>query len=168
MPDSFRETLIGSELNNLIVLRSFSKIYGLAGLRVGYAYSNNKKLLKEIENHNLAWGISSLSEYLAIKLLNTDTTKTALKIAKIRDHVFKKLKKFKNIKVFPSQTNFLLIKLKNARADYLFDKLLSKRILIRNCKNIRGLDNSFIRISIKDAPSMELFLTSFEEAMNEI
>ncbi|UOD34943.1 histidinol-phosphate aminotransferase family protein [Deferribacteraceae bacterium V6Fe1] len=161
MSDSNKATLLFSEKENIVVLRSFSKIYGLAGLRLGYAYSQNKHLISEIEKHCLEWGVSSLSEAVGRYLIEMDTDEIALKIHKIKGYVLDKLASCNKVHTYPSVTNFILIKLDKLNSDELFNRFLSHKILIRNCHNIRGLDNSFVRISIKELEAMKRFINIF-------
>ncbi|MGA1846299.1 pyridoxal phosphate-dependent aminotransferase [Deferribacter abyssi] len=159
-------TLLGMEYNNLLVLRSFSKIYGMAGIRLGFAYSKNTRLIKNIERYNLEWGISSISEQIGVKLLSIDTKKIAKQIDEIKCKSFERLMQIDGIKVYPSDTNFLLIKLLEKDSDYVVNELLKEKILVRNCKNIRGLNNTFIRISIKEKKKMDYFIKVFERILN--
>jgi len=163
MSNSDNRSLLFEKSKNIIVLRSFSKIYGLAGLRIGYAFSYNKEIIRKIEKHCLEWGVNSLSEVVGKYLLSIKTDKIASKINEIKNYLYEELKDCKNIKLFSSTTNFVLIKLYHLNSEKVFNKLLSNKILIRDCKNIRGLDDSFIRLAIKDLDSMKYFLSIFKK-----
>lgn len=163
MIDSDNASLLFEKTKNIIVLRSFSKIYGLAGLRIGHAFSFNKDNIREIEKHCLEWGVSSLSEVVGKYLLSLETDQIASKINEIKGYLYEELKCCNNIKPIPSSTNFLLIKLTHLNSEKVFNNLLSNKILIRDCKNIRGLDDLFIRVAIKDLDSMKYFLSVFKK-----
>jgi threonine-phosphate decarboxylase len=63
---------------------------------------------------------------------------------------------------YDSTTNFILIKTK-IDSDVLQKKLLQKKILIRNCSNIRGLDHNFIRIAVKKRKENQKLLRALKE-----
>ena len=74
------------------------------------------------------------------------------------------LKKIENIQVIKSESNFLLIKLMEISGTELYNKLLEKGFLIRRCENFNFLDDSYVRIAIKDKKSNKNFI----KAINKI
>ncbi len=132
---------------NLIILRTFSKIYGLAGLRVGYAIANTK-IANELKNSRIPFFFNSLSETAALKALQDKKfiKQCAAKNAIERDFLYENIKKMK-FNIVPSQSNFLYIHFDSEDdKNIIFQKILQSNILICNL-NIFGQDKS-LRIGI--------------------
>lgn len=140
------ETLLelALQFDNLIILRSFSKFFGLAGLRIGYAIAS-KEVANGIEKIRLPFAISSPAVEVAISAIKSLDYYIELKkkIISERERVFREIKKL-GLTVYPSKANFLLVK----ATDDLFEFLLSKRIVVRNLVNLFGLEGKFLRITI--------------------
>ncbi|MBQ3437741.1 MAG: threonine-phosphate decarboxylase, partial [Fusobacterium sp.] len=85
------------------------------------------------------------------------------------EFVYKKLNKFVNVKIYKTECNFILIKLFNISSTSLRDKMIEKNILIRDASNFKFLDDSFIRLAIKDRKSnlkmLEILSVIVEERM---
>ena len=137
--------------NNLIVSRTFSKAYGLAGLRVGYATAS-KEIIEPMFKIKPPFNISLLAQKAAIAALEDKKhLKKTIETAKHgREYLITELSKINGLKVFPSDANFILVNTKNSglTSTEVFNKLLQKGIVIRDCKGFRGLDNYHIRISV--------------------
>jgi len=118
---------------NLIVLRTFSKWAGLAGLRVGYGIfpeSIARYLLAIKIPHN----VSAAAE-IAVRESLADIDYLMKRVADIvreREHLFQELKTISYLKPYPSRANFIFCLVKNGEATALHDKLQKKGILIRN------------------------------------
>ena len=132
--------------DKLIIIKAFTKMYAMAGLRLGYLLCADKALLLRISDAGACWSVSipaQIAGEAALKVPNwrEDTLRI---IADEREFLSKELERL-GITVYPSDTNFLLIKSEKP----LYDALLSKGILIRACGNFEGLDKSFFRVAIK-------------------
>ncbi|WP_198018112.1 pyridoxal phosphate-dependent aminotransferase [Hippea jasoniae] len=160
---SNRETLLGSDMDNIVVLRSLSKFYSLAGIRVGWAYTKNKVILEKLNRIALPWRISSISCIIALKNLDVNRKAIVDEVDKNRAYLMEGLKRFGFIKVFSSNVNFLLIKLNSLDGKMLESFLIKKGILIRVCDNFYSLSKDFIRISIKKRHKLDRLLEALEE-----
>jgi histidinol-phosphate aminotransferase len=130
---------------NLIVSQTFSKAWGLAAARVGVAYTN-KNIISLFNKIKPPYNVSSLNQKAAINSLNNfelfeKNKKLILQEKKLLSETLKKLDIVK--KVYPSDANFILIEVSNA--DNIYDKLVSKKIIIRNRNKV--IDNC-LRITI--------------------
>lgn len=123
---------------NLIVLRTFSKIFGLAGLRIGYSVSN-LNLSRVLRRIKPPYNINSFSLRAALRILREEKiAKDALqRLKKERSVLIEKLNRIEGTKAFSSDANFILFRL-DEDANYVFKKLLGKRILVKNVGNILG------------------------------
>ena len=143
-PASFVPLL--SEYPNVIVLKAFTKSYGMAGLRLGYCLTADAALLEGMARAVQPWNVSSAAQAAGLAALG-DTAfleKTRDLIKTERPRMAGALMRL-GITVFDSNTNFLLIKARPG----LDEALLEKGIKIRSCSNFHGLTNAFFRIAVK-------------------
>ena len=134
---------------NLFVLRSLTKSFGLAGLRIGYGISN-KKIIRILNNIKIPWNVSGIAQKAASAALCyynylDETTKI---ISLEKSFLVEAISKIDGFSCLPTDTNFILIKTK-IKSDILQKKLLKKKILIRDCQSFRGLNNHYIRVAVK-------------------
>ncbi len=145
---------------NLIVFRSFTKFFGLAGLRLGYLVSN-EKLIERLKNYKEPWSVNMFAQTLGIFLLtDKDFIKKSLQFfKKEKQYVETALQKIK-VKFFPSVTNFYLLYLPKGLD--LTKYLLKSGILVRNCYNFYGLNENYIRVSLKKRKENQKFLRALK------
>ena len=130
---------------NLILMQTFSKAFGLAAARIGMAFSN-PQIIKYFNKLKPPYNISTINQKAALKkLTQIDQFKSQVeRIKKERVRLSAILSKMKIIeKVYPSDANFLFVKVKNA--DYIYNTLVNKNIIIRNRSKV--IDNC-LRITI--------------------
>ena len=146
--------------NNLIVTRTFSKAYGLAGLRVGYGVSN-PEIIKYMETVRDPFNVNSLAQIGAIGALkDKDFLAKAKKVVREgKKFIYSELKAM-GIRYVPSVTNFILIEL-GPKSGEVAEKLLKKGVIIRNMK-AWGLGN-FIRVTIGKKPENKRFIKELKK-----
>jgi histidinol-phosphate aminotransferase len=130
---------------NLILMQTFSKALGLAAIRVGMAFTN-PSIVQYFNKLKPPYNISAINQKAALlKLSRIEQNKSLVfKIKKERNRLSANLLKMKIVeKVYPSDANFLLVKVKNA--NYIYNELVSRNIIIRNRSNM--IDNC-VRITI--------------------
>jgi len=151
--------------DKLYILKSMTKFYSSAGIRVGTIVST-KENIEKLKRFEPMWKLSQFdSNYLQ---------------AALDDKLFKNISKAINIKnkielenilknsilieeVFESSANYLLVKLKNLKAKE-FQKLLKPyKIMVRDCSNFDFLDERFIRIAVKSSNANEILQKALEE-----
>lgn len=146
-----RESLIPHlrEFDNLFVLRSLTKSFGLAGLRIGYGLGS-AKMITILQRIKIPWNVSSLAQNVAIKALSDKShlEKTRKVISREGKFLKESISKINGFTCYDSDTNFLLIKSK-INSKHLQRKLLKKNILIRDGSTFRGLNNKFIRVAVR-------------------
>ncbi len=121
-----------TEINNLIILRTFSKAWGLAGIRCGYCVSS-EEIIKYFYKIKLPYNLNKLTSAMIIKALNNVDKKEKLrdKIISQREFLKDELNKIGGVKiVYPSDANFLLFEVDDPKAVYL--ALTQKGIVIRD------------------------------------
>lgn len=159
-----------NEYENLVILRTFSKAFGLAGMRIGYALAN-KRLVEYLGRLNPPFPVSSIAVEAAILLLdNMDYVKNFVKyVRRERERMERKLEEIKSIKCYPSVTNFMLINTRKTgkTAKEIADYLRKEGILVRDCSVFRGLDEYYIRVSIGTRNENELFIAKLREFLSQ-
>ena len=146
---------------NVVVLRTFSKL-GWAGLRFGYLLGD-AKTIAELNKVRLPYNINSLTQTAVDFLLDhmRDFTKQATMIRKERERMAQKLAGMEGIEVFPSQANFLLIRLN--QAPEIFEALKAKNILIKNMDSSHALLKNCLRVTIGSKEENNSFLAAIKE-----
>ncbi len=152
---------------NLIVLSSFSKTFGLPGLRFGFAISTQENIYS-MEQNRLPFNVAGPSLFVVEKLLQSLLAgeirmEGALSFFKERIFIEEQIKKLKNISLATnSKTNFVL--LRSVGHIHLFKRLLEKNILVTDLNKTVGIKNkNFVRITIRDRQSNLTLLKALEE-----
>lgn len=141
-----------NDFENLIIIKSMSKDFGIAGIRAGYALMN-ERYVKSLLNNGYLWNISGLATYF-FQLYGKKTFQEEYEIVRkkyitITNQFFSELKEIDGIKVYDSKANFALVELKNNynSFDFTLDLLLEKGIYVRDCSDKIGLDGQYIRVA---------------------
>lgn len=137
------------KFDNLFVLRSLTKSFGLAGIRIGYGLGNSK-LISILKKIKIPWSVNSLAQLAGTTALKnvSHLEKSKLLIQKESAYLQKKISMIKGFDCYDTSTNFILINTK-INSTILQKKLLHKKILVRDCKTFQGLNNHYIRIAVK-------------------
>jgi histidinol-phosphate aminotransferase len=149
---------------NLIVMRTFSKAWGLAGARLGYCIAN-EEIIKTLFKVKTPYNINSLTRYVVKKALkNINLRELYIKeIIEEREKLKKELLLLQGvIKVFDSDANFLLIKCTNAKK--VLEGLAKRNIIVRDRSTHPKLENC-LRISIGTKKENKILLNALREIL---
>lgn len=150
-------TLINDDIlnryKNLIVIKSISKSYGVPGLRLGILACGDQDKINILKNSLPVWNINSFGEYF-LQIMNVykkDYVEGCKKIKIERTRFYNLLKEIDGLEVYPSQANYLMIKLNELGANELAEYLLEEnKILIKVLNGKNGFDDGeYIRVAIK-------------------
>lgn len=151
-PDIDKVTAIPlvNEFDNLVVLRGVSKFFAAPGLRLGYASTSSKYLLKEINDRKNPWTINTLAA-IAGEIMFSDEEyikNTKDFISSERTRVCNALRQNPNLKVYEPVANFVLVRIlkPDMTASMLFEACIKKGLMIRDCVTFPGLDEKYFRI----------------------
>jgi histidinol-phosphate aminotransferase len=151
-----------SEFPNLVVLQTLSKAWGLAGLRIGFAYAS-KEIIHVLNKIKSPYNISEATQQLALQALQNEQQakeKTNVLIHQ-KERLLKAFQQFSFIqKIYPSDANFILAKVINATALYKY--LLSKNIVVRN-RSTQPLCENCLRITVGTPQENDFLLTALNE-----
>ncbi|HXY87195.1 MAG TPA: histidinol-phosphate transaminase [Candidatus Acidoferrales bacterium] len=134
-----------NEFNNLIVLRTFSKLFGLAGLRLGYAIAN-ERITSEYNNLTLTFSVNQLAVRAGIAALSDEQfiEKTLGVVKEGRDYLTKNIP----FKVYPSEANFMYVDVAPYTSQEISEYLLKNGIIVRECSTFRGCRQNALRITV--------------------
>ena len=154
---------------NLIVVKSISKSFGVPGLRLGVLASFNKELIDFIKKDIAIWNINSFGEfYLQIFEKYKNDYKEAMKKFKyIRRDYIEKLASIKNLRVIPSQANFVMCEvLGGITAKELTERLLDEfDLLIKDLSSKNGFNGEYIRLAVKRPEENDKLINTLQEIL---
>ena len=157
-----------SDYPNLFILRSFTKIYGLTGLRVGYGIAS-KEIVEVLLRAKIPWNVNCLAQAAAVAALKDEghLRVTRELIRKEKTQLATELGQIGSFKLYPADANFFFIDTRKSgkTAAELKDKLLSEGILIRDCTSFRGLDSYFVRVAVKTHAENLRLIEAFKRAV---
>jgi len=159
------------EYENLFVIRSVTKFYGMPGIRLGYGIAA-RSLIDKLEAVRQPWSINSLAGYATLAAFNdTDFIENTKKtIAKEREVLAKNLNEIRGLHVYPSVTNFVLVKILSRKitSTKLKELLAEDHMLIRDCCTFMGLDDSFFRITVRAAEDNQKLVCKIKEILHSL
>lgn len=153
---------------NLFILKAVTKFFGMPGLRLGYGVTSNNQIIKNIYEYKEPWTINSFAENLSNYLFKDKEYINGSKDYYINERKFmlEELRKISRLKVYDTDTNFVLIKLDDDEANSLKLELFEKyNILIRDASNFIGLDKSYIRVAIKSHNDNKVLIESLRKTL---
>ena len=157
------QELIGTR-TNLVIVRTFSKAFALAGARIGYCLAA-PGVVEDLERVRLPYHLSSLTQAAGLAALRHATAATALidAVRRERDRILTALAAVPGIEVFPSDANFVLFRPPPGRpASEVWRALLERGVLVRDLTSVvpQGL-----RVTAGTSSEVELFLNALREVL---
>ncbi len=150
--------------NNIILLRTFSKAWGMAGVRCGYCVAD-EYIINTLMKVKAPYSINKLTARMILQALeNVDIYNSFIeKIISEREKIIAELKSMtKVINILPTNSNYILFKVDEAKA--VFKKLVAKNIVIRDRTNQKNLDG-YLRVSIGTEKENKLFITELRNIL---
>ena len=146
--------------DNLFILKAFTKIYAMPGLRLGYGICSNKEVLDSMCEVSQAWSISIPAQRAGIYALDEkEYVNESLEILRQEKHYLKKELEKRGFKIYGSNANYIFFRVPESKKDIdFFAEFLGKGFLIRDCSNYEGLEKGYYRIAVKKHKENELFI----------
>ena len=142
----------------------------MAGIRLGYGVAA-PKVVEKLENVRVPWSINSLASCATLAAFGDlefieNTKKT---IAKEREILAKSLGEIEGLQVYPSVTNFLLVKIQNGKftSTKLKEALTKEHMLIRDCCTFMGLDDKYFRITVRSAKDNQKLVEAIKQIIGK-
>ena len=156
---------------NLNIIKSMSKDFGIAGIRAGYGIFSKDKVAK-LMGHGYLWNVNGLAEYFFKKYSDSNFLSKYEKVRK--KYIFEtkdflsSLKLVKNIKIYPSKANFVLIEILNGQTseEVSLSLLIDYGVYVRNCDDKIGLNGSFIRVASRSKKENKIILNALDNVLN--
>lgn len=156
-----------SNFKNLLVIRTMSKAFGLASLRIGFIISNSK-IINQIYKVKPVHEISGLSSKIGSYFIKNINIKDAYvsKIKESKKYLEDEFVKL-NLKWFNSDANFIYLEVDDTYRDYLFEELKINKILIKKAPIVEPF-SSLLRVTVGEISQMKLFVTKLKEIFKKI
>jgi histidinol-phosphate aminotransferase len=157
------------EFDNLMVLRTFSKAFGLAGLRLGFGIAANKALITPLLNIKPTWNLGHMQVEGGIAAVNDDehVRKTVDMVVERRAYVTKQMEGLNRVRIVPgSRSNFFLIELtdESLNSTMAFEELLKRGVIVKDGSvSFRGLGKRFLRSDVSHKVHMDRLVKSLKE-----
>ena len=138
------------DYNNLVVLKAFTKIFAMAGIRLGHCITSNKALITKLRAAGQPWSVSSPAQTAGLQAIKEKEylLETKKLIRTEREYLIPELQR-NGIEVIASGANYIFIRYQQNQGFSLHEQLFNKGILIRNCDNYHGLEPGYYRICIR-------------------
>lgn len=134
--------------DNLMIIKAFTKLYAMPGLRLGYGMTSHVELLRQMQEKKQPWNVSVPAQYAGIAALKeTDFVKKSIEyIQRERRYLLEEIKDRKLCKkIYGSKANYIFFQAEEA----LLEALDQKGFAIRDCSNYRNLGKGYYRIAIR-------------------
>lgn len=132
--------------DRVFLLHAFTKTYGMAGVRLGYAISKHAALLSALSERVQPWNVSTVAQAAGLAALDcTDWAEKARALFRTEKAFLRESLSALGVSVHGSDANFLLL----SGVPTLYEELLKKEILVRDCQNYRGLIKGDVRIAVR-------------------
>ncbi len=173
--DSYKMVSMAQLINdypNLVVLKSMSKDFGIAGIRAGYGIMSKERVATLLANGYL-WNSNGFSEYFFRLYTRADFAyhynEVRVKYIMETMDFIEKLKSIKNIKIYPSKANFILVELLgDINSDvFVADMLINYGIYLRTCSDKIGLEGEYIRLASRNKSENDYIISCFETTFNK-
>ena len=147
---------------NLIILKAFTKLYGMAGVRLGYCLCSNTALLEKMQTAGQPWAVSSLAQAAGLAALD-ETAYVAREQARLAQQrpVLRDGLRALGLRVLDGSANYLLFQ----APETLGDALRQRGIVLRSCGNYPGLDDSWYRTAVRTAPENQQLIEALREVL---
>jgi len=156
--------------SNVFIMRTMSKVLGLAGMRIGYGLAN-QEMIEFIKRIKPVFSLTRLSYFAALNTLRDKKyiDQSIKKGIESRDFLFEELSKTESLNVFKSYSNYILMGIRETgyTAAEFSRKLLKKGVIVRDCTSFKGLDEYWIRASIGTMKENKKFIEIINSLLNE-
>lgn len=151
---------------NLFILRSFTKLYGLTGLRAGYGIAG-KDIIDVLLCAKIPWNVNCLAQSAAVVALKDEEhlQSTYKLVREEKAFLQEGLSRIRGFKLYPPDANFFFINIEETglTARQLTQKMLAQGIMIRDCTSFKGLDEYYVRIAVKQHSENVMLLSALSK-----
>jgi threonine-phosphate decarboxylase len=153
---------------NLFVLRTFTKFYGLTGLRVGYGVAS-EEIVEVLCRAKMPWSVNCFGQVAALAALEDEehARRTQEVIRVEREFLVRELSEIGGFKVYPADANYVFFNVRKSgvTAAKLKAGMLRRGVLIRDCSSFWGLDEFYVRVAVRTRQENEGLVAAFREIL---
>jgi threonine-phosphate decarboxylase len=153
---------------NLFVLRTFTKFHGLTGLRVGYGVAS-EDVVEVLCKAKMPWSVNCFAQVAALAALGDEEhARRTREIVRVeRKFLTHELSKISGVTVYPADANYIFSDIRESgfTAPQLKAGMLQRGILIRDCSSFWGLDEFYVRVSVRTRQENERLVAAFKEIL---
>ena len=154
----------GMKCGNLIQVRAFTKTFAIPGVRLGYLICRNREVCQKIARQLPEWNLSVFAQMAGCAAAKeTEFIGESRKLIKEQRSILTKELTSLGFRVYPSRADYILFYTELP----LYELLLKKQILIRNCENYRGLSKGYYRIAVRGQAENERLISALREVMGK-
>ncbi len=144
-------------------LHAFTKTYGMAGVRLGYAISKNGELTERMSETVQPWNVSTVAQKAGLAALGcTDWAERARALFRTEKAYLCAELRARGVSVLYGDANYLLL----SGVPGLYERLLERGILVRSCANYHGLDRGDVRIAVKTHAENAALIAAISEVLH--
>lgn len=143
-------------LDNVILLRSLTKIFHLSGVRIGYVIAD-ETIINSLRNLQPTWSVNSVAQELALRFLNdSEFYKMTRDFYRLETPRFMRALKESGVEIMNSSVHYFLVRVRDDCA--LIKSLLENGLVVRHTRNFAGLDGKYIRVATRHSHENNLLL----------
>ncbi len=149
--------------DRVLLLHALTKTYGMAGVRLGYAISKHGGILRGMSETTQPWNVSTLAQAAGLAALDCPdwAIKARTLFAAEKPYLFDELQRI-GVSVRYGDANYLLL----SGVPTLYERLLEKGILVRDCANYRGLSKGDVRIAVRTHEENAALIAAISEVLH--
>ncbi len=159
------------QMDNLIVVRSLTKFYGFPGLRLGYLVSN-ESIVNKLMKYKEPWTVNTIAQIAGLAAINDKefTANTRQYVSVEKTFLYDGLTMINGIHPFQPTVNFILVRIEDSEetSSTIQEVLMKNNILIRNCSNFKGLDETYFRVAVKTRDENQKLLDALKLVMDGV
>lgn len=151
-----------TENDSVVIIKSLTKYYAIPGLRLGMCLLPNRQFFNTLVDYCEPWSVNTFAAELGPDVFNDQeyAEKTTQWLQTEKKYLETELNTIPELKIYPSSVNYYLIKCSEVD---LYQKLLDRGILIRNCDNYQGLEKGYYRVAVKSHQENEQLVQSIND-----
>lgn len=166
----FTARALCADYDRLIVVQSLTKFFAIPGLRLGFAVAS-RTLAERMDAAKDPWNANSLAQAAGVAALADEEyqRRTMAWLGVEREFLFSALSALGGVKAYPPTVNFILLRLASSwgNAAAFCALMREKGILLRDCSNYPGLDDTFVRVAVRKREDNERLLEAFRRIEEE-
>lgn len=147
----------------LVILKAFTKLYAMAGVRLGYALCSDPALVEQLRGAGSPWSVSGLAQAAGLAALQENAYVQRVRaLVQTQRPLLEEGLRALGLRVIPGQANYLLFRCTRL----LVVPLKERGILLRSCGNYPGLDDSWYRTAVRTEPENRRLLAALREILS--